>query len=153
MGIFNATCISVLLYGCESWTLTEASSEKLNCLVRTFYRITCGIKQSESHMTNEQLFAIVNQRPIAEELRKRQLKFIGHCLRMPPEELTNIYALYQSRVREKNKSGRPTAKYIEHISQFITSDCRLKLTAEISKYTSDKRSWSSLITEAKKPVR
>ena len=37
MRIFNAACIPVLLYGCESWTLTEASMEKLNCLARTFY--------------------------------------------------------------------------------------------------------------------
>ncbi|CAF0808119.1 unnamed protein product [Brachionus calyciflorus] len=103
-------------------------------------------------MTNEQLYAIVNQRPITEELRKRQLKLIGHCLRMPPEEPANIYALYQSRVREKNKSGRPTAKYIEQISKFVTNYSRLKVTkADISKYSSDKRSWNSLITEPKKP--
>ncbi|CAF0725250.1 unnamed protein product [Brachionus calyciflorus] len=133
--------------GCESWSLTEASSEKLNCIARTFYRIICGIKQSESHKTNEQIYAIVNQIPITEKLRKRQLEFIGHCLRMPPEEPANIYALYQSRVREKNK-------YIKQISKFITYDSRLKLTtAEISKYASDKRSWSSLITESKKPGR
>ena len=48
MRIFNAACIPVLLYGCESWTQTETSMEKLNCLARTFYRIMCGIKQSEN---------------------------------------------------------------------------------------------------------
>ena len=56
MRIFNAACIPVLLYGCESWTLTETSSENLNSLVRTFYRIICGIRQSETHMTNEKLY-------------------------------------------------------------------------------------------------
>ncbi|CAF0803545.1 unnamed protein product [Brachionus calyciflorus] len=55
MRIFNAACIPVLLYGCESWTITETSSDTLNCLVRTFYRIICGVKQSETHMTNEEL--------------------------------------------------------------------------------------------------
>ncbi|CAF1055869.1 unnamed protein product [Brachionus calyciflorus] len=54
MRILNAACIPVLLCGCESWTLTETSSDTLNCLVRTFYRIICGIKQSETHMTNEE---------------------------------------------------------------------------------------------------
>ncbi|CAF0847644.1 unnamed protein product [Brachionus calyciflorus] len=61
MRIFNAACIPVLLYGCESWTLIEASSDSLNCLVRTFYRIICGIKQSETHKINEELYKIVKQ--------------------------------------------------------------------------------------------
>ncbi|CAF0990295.1 unnamed protein product [Brachionus calyciflorus] len=37
MRIFNAACIPVLLYRCESWKLTEKSMRKLNCLARTFY--------------------------------------------------------------------------------------------------------------------
>ncbi|CAF0719650.1 unnamed protein product [Brachionus calyciflorus] len=93
----------------------------------TWTAIICGIKQSEVHLTNEELYKIVKQRPISVEIRKRQLKFIGHCL-MPPEEPANIYALYQSKVRERNKMGRPTAQYIEQISRFLTNDNRVKLT-------------------------
>ncbi|CAF0757965.1 unnamed protein product [Brachionus calyciflorus] len=113
----------------------------------------CGIKQSETQLTNEELDKIVKQRPITEEL-KRQLKFIEHCLRMPPDEPVNIYVLYQSKVRERNKIGRPTAQYIEQIPRFLTNDNRVKLTpSEITKYAIDKRSWSSLITELQKPDR
>ena len=105
-------------------------------------------------MTNEDLYKMVKQKPIAQEIRKRQLQFIGHCLRMPSKEPANIYALYQSKVRERNKLGRPTAQYIEQISKFITNDSRIKLTPdEITKYARDKRSWSNLITEPKKPGR
>ncbi|CAF0934207.1 unnamed protein product [Brachionus calyciflorus] len=63
----------------------------------------CGIKQPETDLTNEELYKIVNQRPFTEELRKRQLKFIGHCLRTSPNEPKNIYVFYQSKVRERNK--------------------------------------------------
>ncbi|CAF1104802.1 unnamed protein product [Brachionus calyciflorus] len=84
-------------------------------------------------MTNEELYKIVKQIPITEELRKRQLKFIGHRLRMPIEESANIYALYQSKVRERNKIVRPSVQYIEQISKFSTNDSRVKLTiAEIT---------------------
>ena len=73
---------------------------------------------------------------------------------MPPEEPANIYALYQSKVRERNKIGRPTAQYIEQISRFLTNDNRFKLTPdEITKYALVKESWNSLITEPKKPGR
>ncbi|CAF0980287.1 unnamed protein product [Brachionus calyciflorus] len=89
------------------------------------------------NFTAPDLYKIVKQRPITEELRKRQLKFIGHCLRMPTDEPANIYVLYQSKVRERNKIGRPRAQYIEQISRFLI----------------DKRSWRSLITEPQNPDR
>ncbi|CAF0842441.1 unnamed protein product, partial [Brachionus calyciflorus] len=118
MRIFNAACIPVFLFGCESWTLTER----------------------KTHLTNEELYEIVKQRPINKELRKRQLKFIGHCLRMAPDEPANIYALFKSKVRERNKIGRSTAQYIEQISRFLTNDNRVKLiSSDITKYAIDKR--------------
>ena len=60
--IFNAACIPVLLYGCESWTLTETSTEKLDVFVRTLLRIIYGVKQSETHMTNDELYKQLKQR-------------------------------------------------------------------------------------------
>ncbi|CAF0825160.1 unnamed protein product [Brachionus calyciflorus] len=42
----------------------------------------------------------VNQRPITEELRKSQLKFIENCLRMAPNEPENAYAVYQSKMED-----------------------------------------------------
>ena len=37
--LFYAACISILLYGCESWVLTEPLKKKLDTFARTFYRI------------------------------------------------------------------------------------------------------------------
>ncbi|CAF1058139.1 unnamed protein product [Brachionus calyciflorus] len=117
-------------------------------------QIKCGVKQSETHMTNEELYRKVQQRQIIEEIRKRKLKFVGHCLRMPPEEPANIYALYQAKIHERNKIGRPSAQYIEQISKFFTNDNKVKLIpAEITKSAIDKESWNKLITEPKKPGR
>ena len=71
----------------------------------------------------------MKQRAITEKFRKRQ--FIGNWP-------ANIYALYQSKVRERNKIGRPTAQYIEQIYRFLTNDNRVKLTpSEITKYAID----------------
>ena len=61
--IFNASCVSVLLYGCESWTLTEELSSKVDIFTRTIYRIMLGVSQSETHMTNKDLYNTVNQQP------------------------------------------------------------------------------------------
>ena len=33
--LFKAACVSILLYGCETWILTEAFTEKLDIFART----------------------------------------------------------------------------------------------------------------------
>ncbi|CAF0991366.1 unnamed protein product [Brachionus calyciflorus] len=53
MRIFNVACIPVLLYGCESWILTETSSDTLNCLVRTFYMCKKHSYSKNNHMWNK----------------------------------------------------------------------------------------------------
>jgi ribosomal 50S subunit-associated protein YjgA (DUF615 family) len=154
MRIFNAACVSILLYGCETWTLTQKLEEKLNIFVRKLYRIMLNVKQAEAHMTNEELYKRAGQQPIAEEIRKRQLSFIGHILRMKPDEPANIYALYVSKVRSKNKTGRPPTSYIDQISTHLTHNKDHKLTpAEIAKYASDKAKWKSMIVASNKRAR
>ena len=54
--IFQAACISILLYGCESWILTTALAKKLDIFARTCYRIILGVKQSRDHITDEVLY-------------------------------------------------------------------------------------------------
>ena len=34
--LFKAACVSILLYGCETWILTEALTEKLDIVARTY---------------------------------------------------------------------------------------------------------------------
>ena len=66
---------------------------------RTFYRIIQEVREAEVHMKNNELYKKVSQRPIRDQIRERQIKFTGHCLRMDKEELPNIQHLqYQQSV-------------------------------------------------------
>ena len=62
-----------------------------------------GVSQSETHMTNKELFNTVNQKPNSLEIRKSQLSFVGDFLRRPEDEPVRIYSLYESKVRESNR--------------------------------------------------
>ena len=151
MRLFNAACVSVLLYGCETWVLSEELMKKLDVFARTSYRIMLGIRQSEDHIRNDELYKMCSQRPIRELVRERQLKFIGHCLRLNQEEPANIYALYKSEVGQ-NPVGRPKETYLDQISRYVTADKRSKLTVdEIAKKARDKSEWY-LIVAPKKPA-
>lgn len=144
--LFNAACLSILLYGCETWILTAQQSAKLDIFARTCYRIMLGIRQSETHTTNEQLYKLASARPVSDIIRERQLQFIGHCLRMPSEEPANIYALYTSQVAASHRRGRGNLSFLAQISSYLCSDSRIKLTAaEIAKYAKDKSNWNKLV--------
>jgi hypothetical protein len=116
MLLFNASCRSVLLYGCESWALTEALEKKLNIFARKCYRIMLGINQAESHMTNEELYSTTRQQPISEIIKRRQHQFIDHCLRLETTEPAHIYVLYKSEV-SNNRRGRPRLSYRDYAYQ------------------------------------
>ena len=152
MRLFNAACLSILLYGCESWTLTEPLKKKLDVFARTCYRIILEVRQAEDHMTNADLYKKVSQRPIRDIVRERQLKFTGHCLRMEKDEPANVYVLYKSEVRQ-NQQGRPNINYYDQISTYLTHDSKIKLEVEqIARMARDKNEWFHSVAP-KKPAR
>ena len=109
-----------------------------------------NIRQTDIHMTNAELYQLTNQRPVRETIRERQLKFIGHCLRMHVEEPVNIYALYKSAVRT-NRRGAPRLTYLEQTSRNLSGD--KELTAkEITALAQDKYQWNQIVAP-KKPAR
>ena len=103
--------------------------------LRKSYRIILGVKQVEVHMKNDELYKKVSQYPIRDQIRERQLKFTGHCLRMDKEELAYIYIFYKSEIRQ-NKRGRANTNYHDQISTSGTSGTtRTRRTARSSTAT------------------
>jgi len=108
-----------------------------------------GVRQSERHMTNEELYSKTGQIPISKEICIRQLKFTGHCIRMNNDEPANIYVLYMSKIKSSGRKGRPKRTYSEQIAKHIFDDIQEidkdQLNAEIIRYAEDKPKWKALI--------
>lgn len=47
--LFKAACISILLYGCETWILTKHLANRLDAYATNCYRIMLGIDQKNDH--------------------------------------------------------------------------------------------------------
>ena len=152
--IFNAACVSILLYGCESWTVSSTQLKSLDVFARKCYRMMIGINQSEDHITNEKLYQLASSRPISDTIRERQLQFIGHCLRMDPKEPANIYALYNGIPGASNRRGAPVRSYYDQIATHSCTDKQLKLTnEEIRKLAQDRKAWKKIVAAPNKPDR
>ena len=81
-GIFEASVVSILLYGCESWVIDEELEKQINSFATTCYRSLLGIKWCD-HVSNEKVLEKVKKAPLIDTVRKRQLE---HTLRLDDRE-------------------------------------------------------------------
>ena len=79
--LFKAACISILLYGCQTWLPTKALIDKLHIYARTCYLIMLGIVQFRNHVKNQNLCNCTDQVPLSECLFALLLEFTSHCIR------------------------------------------------------------------------
>jgi hypothetical protein len=77
--IFNSNVKSVLLYGCETWKVTEQISHRLQVFVNRCLRRNINLWWPDV-MSNEELWHKTSQEPIAVEIKRRKWRWIGHTL-------------------------------------------------------------------------
>ena len=69
----KASCLSILLYGCEAWTLTQQHKNILDSYATSCYRIMLNIKRLDL-VTNEEVYSrVLNQKPLYNDILQRQL--------------------------------------------------------------------------------
>ena len=73
---FLATVESILLYGCESWTLTVAQEKALDGTYTWMLRTALNIHWS-SHTTNEVLYGKLPR--LSDKIASRRMQLAGHC--------------------------------------------------------------------------
>ena len=66
---------------------------KINAFSTSCYRVMLNIKCID-HVLNTTIYSMTNTVPLIHLVRHRQLKFLGHILRMSKEEPARRYALY-----------------------------------------------------------
>jgi hypothetical protein len=151
INIFKASCLSILLYGCESWIITSKLESTLNSFATSCYRIMLGIKRLDK-ISNSTIYETVKQEPLVQTLQRRQLRFIGHCLRRNSNEFTNIYALYTPKPGHgKRKRGRPRLNYPDYVARLINND-EPPTIDEIRKTAANRKEWQKIVVACKPPL-
>src|SRR5580692_7032635 len=79
--ILQATCLSILLYGSEAWVLTKAMCKRLDSFYTSCYRYMLRIKRTD-RVRNDIILQTVNQQPLSNVVKERQIRQLGHVLRM-----------------------------------------------------------------------
>ncbi|BHF71757.1 hypothetical protein SprV_0401481700 [Sparganum proliferum] len=86
--VYRASVRSVLLYGCECWALRVEDERKLEVFDHLCLRIILRVKFTD-FVSNETVRARCdNIARITQAIQERRLRWFGHVLRRPPQELS-----------------------------------------------------------------
>lgn len=102
--IFNTNVKAVLLYGSETWRVTNTITKKIQTFVNKCLRHILNIRWPEK-ILNVDLWKRTSQNPIDQDIKKRKWGWIGHTLRKPTDNVTRQALEWNP--QGKRKVGRP----------------------------------------------
>jgi Reverse transcriptase (RNA-dependent DNA polymerase) len=131
--IVKSTIWSVVLYACETWTLTKQDIKRIEAFEMWIWRRIQKISWTD-RVTNEEVLRRVNEkRCIIEQIMKRQRNWIGHVLRGN----SLLRETIEGRIKGKCLRGRPRQKMLDNILNGHTY-------ANIKKIAQDRLRWKRL---------
>ena len=84
---FQAAVVSILLYGCTTWTLTKRLEKKLDGNYTRMLRAILN-KSWQQHLTRRQLYGHLP--PITKTIQVRRARHAGHCWRSKDELISDV---------------------------------------------------------------
>ena len=123
---FWAVIVSILQYGCTTWTLTKRLEKKLD---GNYTRMLQAIlnKSWRQHPTKQRLYDHLP--PILKTIRDRRTRRAGHCWRSRDELISDVFLWTHSHGRAKaGDQLEPTYSYSLRILGAARRTCRTQWT-------------------------
>ena len=109
---FQAAVVSILLYGCTTWTLTKRLEKKLDGNYTRMLRAILN-KSWQQHPTKHQLYGHLP--PLTETIQVRRTRHAGYCWRSRDELISDV--LLWTPTYGWAKAGRPAQTYIQQLCE------------------------------------
>ena len=109
---FQAVVVSILLYGCTTWTLTKRLEKKLDGNYTRMLRAILN-KSWWQHPTRHQLYGHLP--PITKTIQVRRTRHAGHCWRSKDELISDV--LLWTPAYGQAKAGWPARTYIQQLCE------------------------------------
>ena len=116
--VFRAMVMSVLLYGAETWTVTQQDIRRLKTFQMRCLRDIVGVTLWDMRR-NVDILEETGELPIKEQLRLKRLQWFGHLQRMPDHRPQK--QLLRCRLRgKKRRPGGTCLRWVDVISRDLT---------------------------------
>ena len=113
--VYQAICVSTMLYNCSSWAAPKTILNKLDACHRRHLRSILGIHWPHSTISNEALYKRCNTRPLSEMVAEARWNMLGHVLRMDrnaPAQRALQYAVEGAQMYS-GRRGRHTTNLLD----------------------------------------
>lgn len=123
---------SVLLYGVESWTLTEASTRKLEAFEMWLYRRILRISWVD-HVSNKKVLEMLQKgTEIIHIIKKRKLEYFGHIMRNQ-KRYGLLQLILQGKVFGRRGPGRRRISWLRNLRTWFSLSTRGLFRTAVSK--------------------
>jgi hypothetical protein len=122
MRIHKTIILLVILYGCETWSLTLREEHRLKVFENKVLRRIFGPKRDEvtggwRKLHNEQLRDLYSSPSIIRMIRSRTMRWAVHVVQMG--EKRNAYRLLVGKPEGKNPLGRQRRRWVDNIKIYF----------------------------------
>jgi len=116
--IYTTIILPVVLYGCETWSLTLREERKLRVFENMVLRIIFGPRRDEvtgewKRLHNEKLYDLYSSPNIVRVIKSRRMRWAGHEARMGEER--GVYRVLVGKPKGKRPLGRPKRRWVDNI--------------------------------------
>ncbi|PNF20252.1 hypothetical protein B7P43_G15719 [Cryptotermes secundus] len=103
--IYKIIILPVVLYGCETWSLTLREEHRLRVLRRIFGPKRDEVTRSWKTLHNEELHNLYSSQSIIKMIKSRRVRLAGHVARMGEER--NVYRILVGKPEGRRPLLRP----------------------------------------------
>jgi hypothetical protein len=116
--IYKTIILPVVLYGCETWSLTLREEHRLRVFENRVLRRIFGSKRDEitgewRKLHSEELHILYSSPNIIRQIKSRRMRWVGHVAHMGEER--NVYRVLMGKPERKRPIGRPKRRWEDGI--------------------------------------
>ena len=142
--VCSSVCLSILLYGCEAWTIYRAHIRSLESFHIQSLQKILGLTWADCvpHVT---ILQTAKSSSIESLIIKRQMCWVGHVIRMPENRLSK-QLLFGELSEGQRSVGGQKKRFKDHLNALLKK-CNIP-SAELEERASDRIGWSSSCRQA-----
>ena len=116
--IYRVIILPVVLYGCETWSLTLREERRLRVFENKVLRRIFGPRRDEvtgdwRRLHNEEINVLYSSPNIVRVIKSRRMRWAGHVARMGEER--GVYRVLEGKPEGKRPLGRPRRRWVDNI--------------------------------------
>ena len=131
--LYKSLVLSILLYGCESWTLTAELEKRIQAFENKCHRKLLKISYKEhktnEYVRNEMKKRVGSQEPLLSTIKRRKLMWFGHTARHD----TLAKTILQGTLEGKRKRGRQKKSWLDNITEWTNQPLHQLLPATLDR--------------------